>query len=208
MEKNKDIKIIIANNIIKHRKKLGLTQLELAEKLNYSDKTLSKWERAEAVPDIITLAQLAELFNISVDSLISDEDIEKFESIKQKKGITRKKTISISLLSLSIVWLVATTSFVLLKILPINIDEVYFKPWFTFIYAIPISAIILIVFSSIWGNSIDIFFSVSILIWTLTLALTISFSYIDGINLLYILAIPLEIMSFIYFCIHKRKNRA
>lgn len=207
MEKSKDIKIIIANNIIKQRKQLGLTQLELAEKLNYSDKTLSKWERAEAVPDIITLAQLAELFNTTVDSLISDDEIEIIEPIKPKKGITRKKTISIVLLSLSIVWLVATFAFVFLRILPIDVNTEYFKPWVVFIYAIPVSAILLIVFSSIWGNSIDVFVSVSILIWTLALALTISFSHIEGINLLYILAIPLEIMSFIYFCIYKRKNR-
>ena len=50
MEKNYDLlKETISKNIIKYRKELGLTQLELADKLNYSDKTLSKWERAEAI---------------------------------------------------------------------------------------------------------------------------------------------------------------
>ena len=43
----------IADNIAYYRKKMALTQLELAEKLNYSDKSISKWERAEGVPDIL-----------------------------------------------------------------------------------------------------------------------------------------------------------
>lgn len=57
-----DVKLIISKNIIKYQKKMGLTQLELAEKLNYSDKTLSKWERGESMPDIVTLKQLADIF--------------------------------------------------------------------------------------------------------------------------------------------------
>ena len=54
-----NVRSIIASNLTKYRKNLGLTQLELAEKLNYSDKTLSKWERGESIPDIVTLKQLS-----------------------------------------------------------------------------------------------------------------------------------------------------
>ena len=49
------------------RKKNNWTQAKLADKLNYSDKAISKWERAEAVPDIETLHALAELFGVTVD---------------------------------------------------------------------------------------------------------------------------------------------
>ena len=80
-----DVKLLISKNIIKYRKKMGLTQLELAEKLNYSDKTLSKWERGESMPDIVTLKQLADIFMISVDVLISTEDtIISFVPVKEK----------------------------------------------------------------------------------------------------------------------------
>lgn len=204
MENTQDIKNTIANNIIKYRKNLGLTQLELAEKLNYSDKTLSKWERAEAIPDIITLSQLAEIFNVTVDEIISNEPILKTNAVKVRKGLSRKKIITITLLSLCIVWLVATCSFVFLSILPINFNSMIFKPWMSFIYAIPISSILLLVFSGIWGNSIDCFISTSLLIWTLILAITVTLSYIDNIFLLYILAIPCEIMAFIFFIIYKK----
>ena len=59
-------------NIASYRKSMGLTQAGLAEKLNYSDKAVSKWERAESVPDVLTLTQLAELFDVTVNDLLVD----------------------------------------------------------------------------------------------------------------------------------------
>ena len=59
-----DIKSIVAENIASLRQAHGMTQLELAEKLNYSDKTISKWERAESSPDISVLAEMAALFGV------------------------------------------------------------------------------------------------------------------------------------------------
>ena len=116
-----DVKLIISKNIIKYRKKMGLTQLELAEKLNYSDKTLSKWERGESMPDIVTLKQLADIFMISVDVLISTEDtIISFVPVKERKKISKRNIISISLLSAGIVWFIATIAFVFFNILPID----------------------------------------------------------------------------------------
>ena len=62
-----DLKEIIANNLVKFRKNAKLTQLELAEKLKYSDKNISKWERGDAVADVVVLKQLADLYSIKVD---------------------------------------------------------------------------------------------------------------------------------------------
>jgi transcriptional regulator with XRE-family HTH domain len=67
-----DYKRIIANNITELRKAVPLTQAELAEKLNYSDKAVSKWERGESIPDVIVLKQIAELFGVTVDYLLED----------------------------------------------------------------------------------------------------------------------------------------
>ena len=202
-----NIKLTIANNIIKYRKEKGLTQLEIAEKINYSDKTLSKWERGEAIPDVLTLIELAKIFDVSVDQIISDKPVDKNRFLVKKKGLSRHKIVSITLLSISIVWVVATFCFVLLNLLPINFDKITFKPWICFIYGFPISAILLLVFSGIWGNNIDRFVSTSILIWTFVLALTTTFSLAKGIYLLYILAIPIQIMAFLYFCILKRRKK-
>ena len=62
MEKYENLTAIIAENLVYYRKKAQMTQLQLAEKLNYSDKSISKWERGEGVPDIFILAQLAKLY--------------------------------------------------------------------------------------------------------------------------------------------------
>ena len=57
-----DIKPIIAKNITALRQGAKLTQIELAERLNYSDKAVSKWERAESIPDITVLKTIADMF--------------------------------------------------------------------------------------------------------------------------------------------------
>ena len=62
--------MVIAGNIGKLRREAGMTQLELAEELNYSDKAVSKWERGESIPDVIILKQLADRFSVSVDFLL------------------------------------------------------------------------------------------------------------------------------------------
>lgn len=73
MELN-ELKLISASNIIKLRQGAGLTQAELGARLNYSDKTISKWERGEAIPDAYVLTQLAAMFGITVDYLLSSHD--------------------------------------------------------------------------------------------------------------------------------------
>ena len=52
------------------RKELGMTQLDLAEKMGVTDKAVSKWERDLSYPDINSLPQLAEVFDMSVDDLM------------------------------------------------------------------------------------------------------------------------------------------
>ena len=68
-----DLKFIIAKNIQKLRQEKGMTQLELAEKLNYSDKTVSKWERGESLPDIVVLKSVADIFQVTLDYLVEEE---------------------------------------------------------------------------------------------------------------------------------------
>ena len=55
------------------RKKQGLTQLQLAEKLNVSNKTISRWETGEGYPDISVLSALAQHLHVTVDELLADE---------------------------------------------------------------------------------------------------------------------------------------
>lgn len=201
-----NVRSIIASNLTKYRKNLGLTQLELAEKLNYSDKTLSKWERGESIPDIVTLKQLASIFGVSVDVLISEEGTSTaFVRKKDKKPSTRRKIICVNLLSVALVWLVAVFIFVLLSL----ILKDQSKLWLSFIYAIPVSGIVLLVFSCIWGNNIYRFLFTSLIVWTSSLSvhLTMNLFNVQNGYMLYFISIVLEIMAFVFFIILKKNKK-
>ena len=76
-----ELKKIIAKNLVTYRKQAHLTQAELAEKVGYSDKNVSKWERAEGVPDVLVLHQLAELYGVTVNDFFVDHTVEQSSQV-------------------------------------------------------------------------------------------------------------------------------
>ena len=125
---------IFAKNIIYLRTKNNLTQLELAEKLNYSDKAVSRWERGEAIPDAKVLVAMSEIFGVTIDNMLKKEIKEKH--IRPKINIRNFNNITgISFLG---VWTAALLTFIILWI--------YGNPlWLVFVYALPVSLIVLLV---------------------------------------------------------------
>lgn len=159
-----DLKLIIAGNIGKLRRESKLTQLELAERLNYSDKAVSKWERGESIPDVVTLKQLADVFGVSVDYLLrADHPLEtnaKREYTKRQK----RNYLLISIISCVLVWFIAVFLYTSMDVaLPVFRDRM----WMVFVYAVPVTAIVLLVFNSIWGPKRFNFLIISILVWSL-----------------------------------------
>ena len=73
MENENKQQELLAKNLVYYRKASGLTQLELAEKFNYSDKSISKWERGEGFPDVFVLKSLADFYGITVDDFYLEE---------------------------------------------------------------------------------------------------------------------------------------
>ncbi len=155
MENSTEINRKLAKNLTYYRKTAGFTQAELAEKINYSDKSVSKWESGNGVPDIYTLVQLAELYGVTVDTLLGDG-----APVRVKKKTRSLRTL-IMLLSSAIVWLVATCFFVAMRLLSPEA-----KAWLWFIYALPANAVVLLVFACIWRYKVLNFTSVTVLIWT------------------------------------------
>ncbi len=206
MEKIENLKRTIKNNLIKYRKAAGLTQVQLAQKLGYSDKSVSKWEREEGVPDIYILKEIADLYGVTVNDLISEEEgkISSLTKVIIKKLSSRNKLI-IALLSAGVVWAIATTLYVILDIAnPKGLD------WLgnIYIYAIPITCVVLLVFNCIWGKRFKKIFNfilISALIWTFTLSLYISFS-IENFSELFIIPVPLQILTILAFMFGKNKN--
>lgn len=142
---NESYKYQIGANIAELRKKNGLTQAALAEQLNYSDKAVSKWERGESVPDIPTLIQLAQLFGVSVDSLIglAEAPLQGISALQRRR---QERHVWILRLSSLLVWFVALLIYVVLSSVGVT------KTWVSFIYAVPINAIVLLVLRSAWRD--------------------------------------------------------
>lgn len=165
-----DTKSIIANNIIELRKSKKWTQIELAEKLNYSDKAISKWERAESLPDVTVLQQIAALFSVSVDYLLEEQhNLEANLSHSEQKHQQRNHLV-ITLLSTMLVFLIATIVFVVIGVLSINLPI-----WMAYVYALPVACIVLIVFNAIWGTRTLNYVFISMLLWSLLLAIYLTF---------------------------------
>lgn len=192
----KELNDIIAANISELRKSSGMTQNELAEKLNYSDKAVSKWERGESVPDVSVLKAIADNFSVTVDYLLTREHKayleEKKENRKRKKG----NRIIITLISVVAVWLIAVFIF-------LNFDS-FLKgldgTWLVFVYAVPVSCIVTLVFNSIWGKRLFNFIFLSLILWTLITSVYLTVLVAGGGNiwLLFVLGVPGQIIILLW----------
>ena len=194
-----DIKTNIARNIQELRKAKGMTQLELAERLNYSDKAVSKWERGESLPDVIILAELAVLFGVTLDYLVRGEkdSLPEFsESTRNEKQHKYNRGLIIGI-SIQSVWLVALVVFVIISL---TVENDSFK-WLFFAYSVPISMIIWLVFNSIWFNRRRNYLIISALVWSLIacIHLTLLLAHIN-VWPIYFLGIPAEVI--IIMCSH------
>ncbi len=197
-----ELKNIIASNISSMRKKNGMTQAELAEKLCYSDKAISKWERGESIPDVIVLKQVADLFSVSVDYLL--EEHEENEPIPvTNEAQTKRNKLLITAVSSGSVWLIATIVFVLLNITKVNLAV---GNWMIFIYAIPVFLVVLLVFNSLWGSRGPRAVIVSALMWSILLCICLSLRSFD-VWLLLVIGIPAQIIIILSFEIGRRRNK-
>lgn len=195
-----DIKSIIAKNIAFLRQANGLTQLELAEKLNYSDKAVSKWEHADSMPDISVLVEIADLFGVPLDYLVRAEHPKNEDLPSVKPSATYRRGI-ISAVSVLLVWFVAVLAFVLITLLVKDAQH----QWLSFIFAIPVSMIVWLVFNSIWFNRRLNYFIITVLMWTLLLSVHLAV-LVCGVNiwLIYLLGIPGQIIIILSSVIRKQ----
>lgn len=160
----KDIRYHFSTNVSKLRKDRGWSQLELGHKLSYSDKAVSKWETGETLPDIVTLVRIAELFHISVNDLISNEEVVK-ESNKSKMRL-HITTVSSGLAALLVV--VAYFVLILLQNLEVmklqnNILSIFYPG------TIAAASTVSVVFCALWFKRRWLFISITVLIYSLAL---------------------------------------
>ena len=174
----------VAKNIAAYRKAHHDTQLDLATKLNYSDKSVSKWERGESLPDVYILSQIADLYGVSVSALIGE--------IQPPKESKPHYHMFILLLSLALTMAVATLLFSMFMIC-----KVPYPAWMFFVYALPVCSIICIVFTSRWWGILWQGVSVSALIWTLGLSLYLSFE-LENVSLIFLVCAALQVLTVLW----------
>lgn len=206
----------IGRNIVTYRKHLRMTQAELAAQLNYSDKAVSKWERGESVPDVLTLVQLAEQFGVTVNDLVADPDAlpEQTGAMQRVMGKAVEKTLKrkadkriILNLSSLLVWFVALLLFVVLSILDIP------KSWIAFIYAIPADAIVLLSLLSAWKDFRWNKVLISTIMWGClasifaTIVVLVDPGVWSKLLRLYLLGIPGQIAILLWFRMYRRNPK-
>ena len=204
------LKSRIGTNIAAHRKRCGMTQAGLAEKLNYSDKAISKWERGESVPDVITLMQLAEQFEITVSDLLEDPnqlpaDADGKMQHVVEKHLKRKANKSIILkLSSLLVWFVALLIYVVMSSFDIP------NGWLPFFYAIPANAIGSLSLRSAWHDFRWNRLYISVSAWGMLLSFYVTIWVFFNLHLwrVFLLGIPGQIAILLWFrMFHHSKNK-
>lgn len=197
----RDIEQNIQLNLVELRKSRKLKQSDLAEKIGYSDKTISRWENGSSVPDISSLSILADFYGISLDDIVKENANEK-ATLENKNKQKEEMINEITMLSLSVVtvWLIAVIVYVALSIT----SNTYF--WQIFVCGVPVSMFILYRFNRRttnirWVNTVLL----SISIWSIvTIVFLLTLKYL--LWQLFLLPIPVEAMIVIYTLFGKHKK--
>ena len=191
-----EINEIIGKNLAELRKAHGLTQREVAVKLDFSDKSVSKWESGESMPSIDVLVKLAELYSVKLDYFVSEfhDETQTQPEPEPQKPVSRYRysRLIISLLCILVVWIVAVCVFIFTQ------DLVEFM-WMVYVWALVLSLLMAVVFNSIWGKKRDTFVILSVLIWCTLTAIYLQMMLL-GNNFwqIFLLGIPLQLGTILW----------
>lgn len=190
-----ELKFIIARNISQLRKLNSITQAELADKLNYSDKAISKWERGESIPDVAVLKKVADMFDVTVDYLITKDHTEYNKHHRNVSKRRYKNRVAITLMSIVLALGVALCAFVLITMVAGEIK----LTWTAFIVAVPVMCIVWLVFNTLWFNNRLNYLIITIIMWSiLSIIFVFTFEAAHSSWLIFLLGIPGQLIIFLW----------
>ena len=197
----KDVKTVVAKNLTSLRKAKGLTQAELAQMLNYSDKAVSRWEHGETLPDINVLYELCEFYGITMNDLV-DEEYKTDEILKGRENNANTYRIWLAIIAASAVWLFFTVMFVYSRMV---FEASY---WLAFVWAVPGSTLLFLYMSKKVLGWIVKFVLASVVVWTTIAAVYLHLLIEFGANLwmIFLIGIPLQAMFFVWQKMKKYKQ--
>ena len=184
-----ELKRNVAQNIFYLRTVNNMTQSELGAKINYSDKAISKWERADGLPDAFVLKRLSEIFDVSVDYLM-DEHTEQDKKVDTKPIKNTKKLIAQTVTSgiIAVVVLLVVTLYLTLDLIC----------WQMFVYCLPLIFLVNLIFSAVWWHGKGAFSCTSLLMWTTLLTIYIALLNQNNWQLFFI-GIPAQLIIFLCY---------
>ena len=192
-----ELRLLIASNIIRLRTDAGMTQAALGELLNYSDKTVSKWERAESLPDVAVLKKIADLFDVTVDYILTDHNAWEpgHGPIARKLEELPYSPLMIFFVSILGVWTLAFVAYVILWIVGINF-------WLAFVAAVPLTLVAMIVLEEVFhAGRITMYLVGGLALSLLVLVYLCLLPYNPW--QLFLLTVPMEAVIFLAFNIRK-----
>ena len=182
-----NVKETIAANLVALRKSRKYTQQELAEKLNYSDKAISRWEHAETLPDIETLCKICDIYGVRFEYLLQEEQPEKNNPYIIRTDMPSR--IVTMCIAVCVVWIVALIFYMYSnEILGSN-------GWTVFIWAIPISCVVCQTYNKLYfSNNVFRCVMYSVAQWTLILAIYLQMLE-HNIWMLFITGVPIQAVT-------------
>lgn len=193
---SENLKYKVGANIAELRRQRGMTQAELAAKLNYSDKAVSKWERGESIPDVMTLMQIAKVFGITMDDLLGTTGtLAQSEAVEKRIARSKSRHSTILMLSSLLVWFVAMTVYVVLSSFGMPKSAV------SFVYCIPVNAIVLLILLSCWRDFRWNRVLISVIVWGILLSIYVTLLVFTGANVwkIFLLGIMGEAAVWLWF---------
>ncbi|MBR6425566.1 MAG: helix-turn-helix transcriptional regulator [Oscillospiraceae bacterium] len=197
-----ELKLVTAGNLINLRTGAGMTQAELGAKLNYSDKSISKWERGEAIPDAFVLTQMAELFGVSVDYILSSHDAwEPTVAPEDPRQDVVYSTSVITAIAVVGVWTLALTAFVTLWL---AVDQLR---WQIFVAAFPVSVLTWMVLMCVFKRTRHLKYMVALFVLSIFVCV-----YLLLLNRnpwqIFMIAVLAEVIVFLSFHVQKKPKKA
>ena len=197
----KDRKVVVAQNLILLRKARGITQAELAERFNYSDKAVCRWEHGDTLPDINVLYALCDFYGITMNDLVNEEFTAQTAE-QTERDIRTYRNWTCALL-VAMVFFCATVFFIATMTLSAR------GYWLAFVWAVPLSC--LIVHKCLRGSMgllAKIFLS-SVFVWSFFAGcyLDVLVRYSANIWYLFIVGLPLQVCIVLWQKV-KRLKRA
>lgn len=186
-------KEIVAANLTNYRKKAGISQLELAKKLNYSNKNISKWENGETTPSVFVLKEIANVYGITIDDLLNESTIDANQLVEAKAKVDKRKKqfFRVFMLLLANVILFCATSIAIYVMGICNVTG--FNKWLLYFYTAPLVCISVVIYIRVLYKFLDPI-SLSLMGWLLCGCIYVSLINVHNISLIFVLGAGFQLL--------------